>query len=148
MHLLIIILQQLLDMLPSGSGKAGDSGKPGESGKKAPQTEPVRFQGQAPRGCDPCACLSLPTPTGGWMIGYWMPGYSIPGNWMAVCGMTVVSNAQQAVARVVRCVVPPSDRLVAERSRQMIAVALEQGSAPILGRSPRAADAGQGFRTR
>jgi hypothetical protein len=47
MHLLIIILQQLLGMLPSGKSE------------KAPQTEVVRPQGQAPRGCD-SARLSLP----------------------------------------------------------------------------------------
>ncbi|HEY1599749.1 MAG TPA: hypothetical protein VGG64_09115 [Pirellulales bacterium] len=55
MHLLIIILQQLLGLLPNGEGK------------KAPQVELARPPRQTPRGTDPSPCLGFQLPTADWM---------------------------------------------------------------------------------
>jgi hypothetical protein len=55
MHLLIIILQQLLGLLPSSEGK------------KAPQVELARPPRQSPHGSDPSPCLGLLLPPAGWM---------------------------------------------------------------------------------
>jgi len=53
MHLLIIILQQLLGMLPSS--------------KQAPQAEVVRRERPQPNGSEGDACLRLAPPKNGWM---------------------------------------------------------------------------------
>jgi len=53
MHLLIIILQQLLGMLPSS--------------KQATQPEVVRRERPQPNGSEPDACLRLARPIIGWM---------------------------------------------------------------------------------
>ena len=53
MHLLIIILQQLLGMLPSS--------------KQAPQVEVVRRERPQPNGSEGDACLRVALPTTGWM---------------------------------------------------------------------------------
>jgi len=53
MHLLIIILQQLLGMLPSS--------------KQAPQAEVVRRERPQPNGSEADACLRLAPPIAGWM---------------------------------------------------------------------------------
>ena len=55
MHLLIIILQQLLGLLPGGDGK------------KAPQVELARPPRQNAHGSDSSPCLGLELPLGGWM---------------------------------------------------------------------------------
>jgi hypothetical protein len=55
MHLLIIILQQLLGLLPGGEGK------------KAPQVELARPPRQNPHGSEPSPCLGLQLPPGDWM---------------------------------------------------------------------------------
>ena len=56
MHLLIIILQQLLGLLPSGEGK------------KAPQVELARPPRPSPHGSDPSPCLGLEFPRDDWMM--------------------------------------------------------------------------------
>ena len=55
MHLLIIILQQLLGLLPNGEGK------------KAPQVELARAPRQNPNGSEPSPCLGLELPRNDWM---------------------------------------------------------------------------------
>ena len=55
MHLLIIILQQLLGLLPNGEGK------------KAPQVELARPPRQTPPGADPSPCLGFQLPAADWM---------------------------------------------------------------------------------
>jgi hypothetical protein len=127
MHLLIIILQQLLGMLPSGKSE------------KAPQTEVVRPQGQAPRGCDGSACVGLPIPMGGWMTGHSLMA------WLT----KVAPDARNAAGYVVRHVaLPPedprpdqplpvqSDRRIAARPLRHYAATNEQGSPPNLGGPP------------
>jgi hypothetical protein len=127
MHLLIIILQQLLGMLPSGKSE------------KAPQTETVRPQGQAPRGYDRSACVGLPIPMGGWMTGYWMTGYSLMA-WLT----KVAPDARNAAVDVVRHAMPRPDqplpvqsgRRIAARPLRQYAATNEQGSPPNLGGPP------------
>ena len=55
MHLLIIILQQLLGLLPNGEGK------------KAPQVELARPPRQNPHNSEPSPCLGLELPRNDWM---------------------------------------------------------------------------------
>jgi|GEM_PF-4899863 len=55
MHLLIILLQQLLGLLPNGEGK------------KAPQVELARVPRPNPRGSDPGAFLGSESPRRDWM---------------------------------------------------------------------------------
>jgi hypothetical protein len=67
MHLLIIILQQLLGLLPNGEGK------------KAPQVELARVprpksRGAAPRNSDPGAFLGVESRRRDWMTRYWKSG--------------------------------------------------------------------------
>jgi len=67
MHLLIIILQQLLGLLPNGEGK------------KAPQVELARAprpksRGAAPRNSDPGAFLGIESQRRDWMTRYWKSG--------------------------------------------------------------------------
>jgi hypothetical protein len=67
MHLLIIILQQLLGLLPNGEGK------------KAPQVELARVprpnpRGANPRSSDPGAFLGIESQRRDWMTRYWKSG--------------------------------------------------------------------------
>ena len=55
MHLLIIILQQLLGLLPGGEGK------------KAPQVELARVPRQNPHNSEPSPCLGLELPRDDWI---------------------------------------------------------------------------------
>ena len=67
MHLLIIILQQLLGLLPNGEGK------------QAPQVELARAprpnqRGANPRSSDPGAFLGIESRRRDWMTRYWKSG--------------------------------------------------------------------------
>ncbi len=100
MHLLIIVLQLLLDLLSSTKGK------------KAPQTVVVRPQGQAPHGGDPDACAGLATPTGSWMTGGRLMGRR----------MRVFPDAQLADACAVRKCARRADPWVVRRSDRLVSL--------------------------